>query len=89
MWPAAVRSQRSLLIEELTWPELRAAIASGKTTAIYLAGSVEESGPHMVLGKHNVLARYEALAIARELGNALVYPVMPLRRREIRSRKTT
>jgi creatinine amidohydrolase/Fe(II)-dependent formamide hydrolase-like protein len=77
MWPTMVRSQPSLLIEELTWPEVRAAIASGKTTAIYLAGSVEESGPHMVLGKHNILARYEALAIARELGNALVYPVMP------------
>ena len=77
LWPAVVMSEPSLLIEELTWPEVRAAIASGKTTAIYLAGSVEENGPHMVLGKHNMLARYEGLAIARELGNALVYPVMP------------
>ena len=71
------RDSRSLFIDELTWPEIRDAIAAGKTTAIYFAGSVEENGPHMVLGKHNVLARYEALAIARNLGNALVYPVMP------------
>ncbi len=67
----------SVFIEDLTWIEVRDAIAAGHTTALYLAGSVEEGGPHMVLGKHNILARYVALRIAEELGDALVYPTMP------------
>jgi creatinine amidohydrolase/Fe(II)-dependent formamide hydrolase-like protein len=66
-----------VFIEELTWPEVRDAIAGGKTTAIYYAGSTEQNGPHMATGKHNVVARYVAERIAGKLGNALVYPVMP------------
>src|SRR5262249_38506893 len=57
--------------------EVRDAISSGKTTAIYYAGSTEQNGPHMALGKHNFIARYVAQRIAERLGNALVYPVMP------------
>jgi creatinine amidohydrolase len=67
----------SVYIEDLTWPEVREAIAHGKTTAIFYAGSTEQNGPHMALGKHNVIARYVAGRIAEELGNALVYPVLP------------
>src|SRR6266849_1132870 len=68
---------QSVFIADLTWPEVKQAIASGKTTAIYYAGSTEQNGPHMVLGKHNVIAGYLAGRIAEELGNALVYPVLP------------
>jgi creatinine amidohydrolase len=76
--PSVVVAQsKSLLIEDLTWTEVRDAIAAGKTTAIYYAGSTEQNGPHMALGKHNFIAHYVAQRIAEELGNALVYPVMP------------
>jgi creatinine amidohydrolase/Fe(II)-dependent formamide hydrolase-like protein len=75
--PEAGPPSRSVLIEELTWTEVRDAIAEGKTTAIYYAGSTEQNGPHMVLGKHNFVARDVGRRIAEELGNALVYPVMP------------
>ena len=68
---------QSLFIADLTWPEVKAAIAAGKTTAIYYAGSTEQNGPHMALGKHNVIAAYVAGRIAKELGNALVAPVLP------------
>lgn len=74
--PAAAQS-RSVFIEELTWPEVRDAIAAGRTTALYYAGSTEQNGPHMALGKHNSIARHVAEKVARQLGNALVYPVMP------------
>lgn len=67
----------SVMIEDLTWPEIRAAIAAGKTSAIYYAGSAEQNGPHMAIGKHNFVAQYVSRHIAEELGNALVYPVMP------------
>jgi len=67
----------SLYIEDLTWPEIRQAIASGKTTAILYVGSTEQNGPHMATGKHNFVAHYVAGLIAAKLGNALVYPTLP------------
>jgi creatinine amidohydrolase/Fe(II)-dependent formamide hydrolase-like protein len=68
---------RSLYLEDLTSPEVKHAIAAGKTTAIYYAGSTEQNGAHLALGKHNFIARHVAGRIAQELGHALVYPVMP------------
>jgi creatinine amidohydrolase/Fe(II)-dependent formamide hydrolase-like protein len=68
---------RSVWIDDLTWPEVRDAIAAGKRTAIVYTGSSEQNGPHMVIGKHNFVAHYEAQRIAEELGDALVYPVLP------------
>jgi creatinine amidohydrolase len=72
-----VAQSQSVLIEDLTWTEVRDAIAAGKTTAIYYAGSTEQNGPGLALGKHNFIAHYVAQRIAEELGNALVYPTMP------------
>ena len=76
--PSLVFAQsRSVLIEDLTWTEVRDAIAAGKTTAIYYAASTEQNGPGLALGKHIFIAHYTAQRIAEELGNALVYPTMP------------
>jgi creatinine amidohydrolase/Fe(II)-dependent formamide hydrolase-like protein len=70
-------AQRSVYIEDLTWPEVQQAIAGGKTSAIIYTGSTEQNGPHMAIGKHNFIARWVAGAIAIKLGNALVYPTLP------------
>lgn len=43
--PALKAQTNSFLIEDMTWTEVRDAIAAGKTTAIYYAGSTEQSGP--------------------------------------------
>ena len=76
--PSMVLAQsKSVLIEDLTWMEVRDAIAGGKTTAIYYAASIEQNGPGLALGKHLFIAHYAAQRIAEELGNALVYPTMP------------
>ncbi len=72
----AVAATESVFIEELTWTELRDAIATGRTTIIVPVGGTEQSGPHMALGKHNVRAHVLAGRIAAELGNALVAPVV-------------
>lgn len=74
---ALAAQTKSLLIEDMTWTEVRDAIAAGKTTAIYYAGSIEQNGPGMALGKHMFVAHYLAPIIAERLGNALVYPTMP------------
>ena len=66
----------TVFLEDLTWTELRDEIGSGKTTIIVPIGGTEQNGLHMALGKHN--ARVKALSekIARELGSALVAPVI-------------
>jgi creatinine amidohydrolase/Fe(II)-dependent formamide hydrolase-like protein len=63
-------------LEELTTTELAAEIAAGRTTILVPIGGTEQNGPHMALGKHNVRAKALAERIARELGNALVAPVI-------------
>src|SRR6266851_2240924 len=66
-----------VLMDQMTTAEVRTAIQSGKTTVLLFNASTEASGPHLVLGKHIFRARYLGERIARELGNALVAPVMP------------
>ena len=75
--PALAMPRNSLLIEDMTWTEVRDAIAAGKTTAIYYAASTEQNGPGVALGKHVFIAHYLSKKIAAQLGDALVYPTMP------------
>jgi creatinine amidohydrolase len=74
---ASIARAQSVYIEDLTWTEVRDAIAAGKSTAIIYAGSTEQNGPHLALGKHTFIAHYVAGRVAEELGDALVYPTMP------------
>ena len=63
-------------LEALTWVEARELIAGGKTVALVPTGGLEQNGPHLVLGKHNYIVRHTAGLIARDLGKALVAPVV-------------
>jgi len=73
---AASAAPSTPYIDELTWTELRERVAAGATTVLVPVGGTEQSGPHMVLGKHNVRAHVLAGRIAQKLGNALVAPVV-------------
>lgn len=78
--PDAVRpidALDSVLLEEMTWMEVRDAIRAGKTTVIIPTGGIEQNGPYLVTGKHNIILRATSEAIARELGNALIAPIVP------------
>jgi creatinine amidohydrolase/Fe(II)-dependent formamide hydrolase-like protein len=66
----------TVFLEEMTWPEVDAAIRSGSTTILVPIGGTEQNGAHMVLGKHNTRAHILAGKIAGELGNAIVAPVV-------------
>lgn len=66
----------SVFLEDFTWTELREAVSQGMTTAIVPVGGTEQSGPALTLGKHNVRVRLLSERIARELGNAVVAPVL-------------
>jgi creatinine amidohydrolase len=63
-------------LEELTWVEVDEALRRGVRTVIVPTGGIEQNGPHMVLGKHNYIVHYAAERIARNLGDALVAPVV-------------
>lgn len=73
------RAQRipdSLDMADMTWIEVRDAVAAGWRTAIVPSGGIEQNGPHMILGKHDHIVRAAARRIAAELGDALVLPVL-------------
>jgi creatinine amidohydrolase len=73
---AAAAAPESVFLEELTWTELRDAVAAGKTTVIIPVGGTEQSGPLIALGKHNVRVKFLAGKIAESLGDAIVAPVV-------------
>ncbi len=66
----------TVFLERLTWTEVESLIAQGSTTIILPTGGTEQNGPHMALGKHNVIVQHAAEQIARRLGNALVAPIV-------------
>lgn len=74
--PRPIDALESVWIEELTWMEVRDALAAGKTTAIIPTGGVEPNGPYLATGKHNVVLRGTCEAIAKKLGDALCAPIV-------------
>jgi creatinine amidohydrolase/Fe(II)-dependent formamide hydrolase-like protein len=63
--------------ELMTWPEVKQALADGKTTALILNGGVEQRGPQGVNGTHTLIVQTLGVEIAHKLGNAIVAPVIP------------
>jgi creatinine amidohydrolase len=77
--PSPVFAQPTNIVEfeMMTWPEVKAALAAGKTTALIYTGGTEHRGPQNVNGGHNLMARETVKAIALKLGNAIALPVIP------------
>jgi creatinine amidohydrolase/Fe(II)-dependent formamide hydrolase-like protein len=78
--PAAAQAQpRTPLVEfeMMTWPEVKDALAAGKTTALFYTGGTEQRGPQNVNGGHNLMGRVIVRTIAEKLGNAIAMPVLP------------
>jgi creatinine amidohydrolase len=71
----AMAGPASFYLEDLTWPEVRERMAQGTDTVIIPTGGTEQNGPHIVIGKHNMIVRYTSGEIARQL-NALAAPVL-------------
>lgn len=66
----------TVMIEELTWAEVRDLIAAGTTSVIVGTAGTEQKGPHMADGEHKFVMQYAADKIARGLGKTLVAPVI-------------
>jgi len=76
--PNPLPTPDTVWLEEMTWMDVRDALAAGKTTGIVPTGGVEPNGPWLATGKHNYVLRSNCNAIARELGNALCTPIVKL-----------
>jgi creatinine amidohydrolase len=80
--PAAAKQSTSakkelVEFEMMTWPEVKAAMAAGKTTALVYTGGTEQRGPQNVNGGHTLMGREIVKTIALRLGNAVAMPVLP------------
>jgi creatinine amidohydrolase len=73
---AAADPQEKVWLEDLTSPEVAARLNQGWTTIIIPSGGTEQNGPHLTLGKHNIVVGFTAGEIARRLGRTLVAPVI-------------
>ncbi len=69
-------AKAEVFLENLTWTELRDAVAGGSTTVIVPVGGTEQSGPHLALGKHNARVKVFSQLIAERLGKTFVAPIM-------------
>jgi len=67
---------KSLWTDELTWMEIRDLIASGYTQVIVPTGGIEQNGPFLSTGKHNVILEAACPEIAKKLGNTLCAPII-------------
>lgn len=66
----------NLLMEKMTWEEIEQAVKAGKNTAILVAASIEQHGPHLPTATDTIIGYALAEAVAAKLGNALVAPVI-------------
>ena len=73
----AAKKQPLVEFEMMTWPEVKKAIADGKTTALFYTGGTEQRGPQNVNGGHTLMGREIVRTIALRLGNAIAMPVLP------------
>jgi creatinine amidohydrolase len=67
----------SVFLEDMTTNEVRAKLDKGCPVGIVFSGGGEQTGPHVVLGKHIFRARVYGEAIARNIGDAIVAPIQP------------
>lgn len=66
----------SVFLEDLTWMEVRDRMKAGVDTVLVATGGVEQNGPYLVTGKHNVILRGAMDVLARKLGDTLVAPIV-------------
>ena len=74
--PNPLPAVKTVWIDQMTWMDVRDALATGKKTVIIPSGGIEPNGPWTALGKHDYVAQGLCEAIARRLGNALCAPVV-------------
>jgi creatinine amidohydrolase len=76
--PQRARAQTLLDYEAATWPEIGAAIAGGRRTALVALGSIEQHGPHLPLGTDRWIAQALAEGLGARLEDAIALPALAI-----------
>jgi creatinine amidohydrolase len=66
----------TLLLEELTWPEVEAALAAGYRSIVVAVGAVEQHGPALPLSVDAERGTRLALEVAQRLDRCMVAPTI-------------
>ncbi len=66
----------TVLLEEMSWPEVQAALEAGTRTMIIVTASIEQHGPHLPTMTDTAIGHAVGEGLARRLGNALMAPVI-------------
>ena len=69
---------KTIRMEEMNWPDVKAAIAAGFTTAVVAVGSTEQHGPHLPTMTDTRIGDAMAHRFALKLGNALLARTIPV-----------
>lgn len=69
---------KTIRMEEMNWPDVRAAIAAGFATAVVAVGSTEQHGPHLPTMTDTRIGDAMVHRVARKLGNALQARTIPV-----------
>ncbi len=72
--PIAYGQTGGVLLEEMTWTEVRDAIDSGVDTVIITVGATEQHGPQIALASDSVTGDFIGPEIAKRIGRAVVAP---------------
>lgn len=71
------RSGTKWRLDEMAWPEVKAAIDDGRTTVVAAAGSMEQHGPHLPLQTDTLLGTFLVAAIVERIPGAFQGPTIP------------
>ena len=66
----------TVLLEELSWPEVEEAVRGGVRTMVIVAASIEQHGPHLPTMTDTAIGYAVGELVARKLGRALLAPVV-------------
>jgi len=64
------------LLEELSWPEVQAALDRGVRTVVIVTASIEQHGPHLPTQTDTAIGQVVGELVARKLGQTLLAPVI-------------
>jgi creatinine amidohydrolase len=66
----------TILLEELSWPEVGDALAAGVRTVVIVTASIEQHGPHLPTMTDTAIGYALGERVTRKLGRALLAPVI-------------
>lgn len=64
-------------LNEMSWPEIKAALDAGRRTIVAAAGSTEQHGPHLPLQTDTLLGTFLVEAIVQRLPGVFQGPTIP------------